>query len=298
MKKQYLILVLILLLNVGGFGQQSTGGSTPADTTGGWKMSVPFVYERPHSKILKKVISMGYEVGKGFVQKFTQGDTVVTNDAVFVSYFLPVNRMDHPIQVRINARILPGSRIPADVKVFLSVGLYDSTIPTAGWTETKDIDEQWNDYTWDVTFMSAPKTDYFELVIVLYNVPSSVWRECSVEVSKIDFQLKNGDWLNVFNPATDVPRLNPLPTSCRLEQNYPNPFNPATVIKFKVPSSQVVTLKVYDLLGREVATLVNEEKSPGNYEVKFDGNNLASGMYIYRLQSGSTVLSKKMLLMK
>ena len=98
--------------------------------------------------------------------------------------------------------------------------------------------------------------------------------------------------------TTDVSRETSIPVEFKLEQNYPNPFNPVTVIKFKVPSSQVVTLKVYDLLGREVATMVNEEKQPGSYEVKFDGSNLASGMYIYQLQAGNFVQVKKMMLIK
>lgn len=83
-----------------------------------------------------------------------------------------------------------------------------------------------------------------------------------------------------------------------LQQNYPNPFNPSTTIKFSIPHSQFVTLKVYDLLGREVTTLVNEEKLPGNYEVKFDGGNLSNGVYFYRLKAGDYMFVKKFILMK
>lgn len=97
-----------------------------------------------------------------------------------------------------------------------------------------------------------------------------------------------------------------------LSQNYPNPFNPATVIKYSVPSvgmhpgklraSQLVTLKIYDILGREIATLVNEEQAPGNYQVIFDatsaGGNLSSGVYFYRLQAGGFVATKKMVLLR
>ncbi len=83
-----------------------------------------------------------------------------------------------------------------------------------------------------------------------------------------------------------------------LEQNYPNPFNPATRIQYSVAGTQKVMLKVYDVLGREVATLVNELQSPGTYEVNFDGSKLASGIYYYRLQSGNNVAAKKMLMIK
>ena len=97
---------------------------------------------------------------------------------------------------------------------------------------------------------------------------------------------------------TGVRDLNEAPTEFQLSQNYPNPFNPVTVIKFQVLNSQTVNLKIYNTLGQEVATLVNEEKAPGNYEVKFDGSNLASGMYVYRLQAGEFVQVKKMLLLR
>ena len=80
-----------------------------------------------------------------------------------------------------------------------------------------------------------------------------------------------------------------------LSQNYPNPFNPTTKIKFVIPQSSFVNLKVYDVLGREVATLVNEEKHPGSYEVEFDASQLSSGVYIYKLQAGSYTSFKKMI---
>ncbi len=86
--------------------------------------------------------------------------------------------------------------------------------------------------------------------------------------------------------------------SFKLEQNYPNPFNPETIIKFSIPRSQNVMLKVYDLLGREVATLVNGFKNKGNYSVKFNAENLASGLYIYRLSAEGISISRKMILLK
>jgi len=88
------------------------------------------------------------------------------------------------------------------------------------------------------------------------------------------------------------------PKEFKLEQNYPNPFNPITVIGYQLPVISKVTLKVYDILGSEVATLVNEEQEAGYKEVKFDAANIASGMYVYRLSSGSYVSTKKMMLLK
>ena len=88
-----------------------------------------------------------------------------------------------------------------------------------------------------------------------------------------------------------------------LYQNYPNPFNPSTVITFEIPGQArndnvLVTLKVYDILGNEIVTLVNEEKQSGVYEVEFDASSLASGMYLYKLQAGSFIQTKKMILTK
>ena len=89
-----------------------------------------------------------------------------------------------------------------------------------------------------------------------------------------------------------------FPIAFLLEQNYPNPFNISTTIRYSVPEHSYVTLKVFDLLGREVATLVNEEKPAGIYKVNFNGNGLASGIYFYKIQTINFVEVKKMILMK
>lgn len=105
-----------------------------------------------------------------------------------------------------------------------------------------------------------------------------------------------------LNIVTDVEDEKQIPTEFTLEQNYPNPFNPSTKIKFSIPNvgselAQTV-LKVYDILGNEVATLVNEEKPAGIYEVKFDASGLSSGVYFYKLQTGTFSEVKKLLFIK
>ena len=87
-------------------------------------------------------------------------------------------------------------------------------------------------------------------------------------------------------------------TEYQLSQNYPNPFNPSTIINYSVKDAGLVSLKVYDILGSEVATLVNETKEAGNFAVEFNAANLPSGVYIYTLQVNGFASSKKMLLMK
>ena len=89
-----------------------------------------------------------------------------------------------------------------------------------------------------------------------------------------------------------------LPTEFSLSQNYPNPFNPSTVINYELPSSNFVTLKIYDLVGKEVATLMNEKLDAGRYTATFNGSNLASGMYFYKISAGNFTFVKKMVLIK
>jgi hypothetical protein len=89
-----------------------------------------------------------------------------------------------------------------------------------------------------------------------------------------------------------------ISTNYSLEQNYPNPFNPVTTIKYTIPKCGLVQLKIYDILGREVAQLVNEEKSSGTYEVKFNAASLSSGIYFYRIVSGNFSQTKKLMLLK
>jgi len=89
-----------------------------------------------------------------------------------------------------------------------------------------------------------------------------------------------------------------IPGSFTIEQNYPNPFNPTTTIKYELPKAAHVILTVFDILGREVSVLVNDRRSAGVYEIKFDGSNLASGVYFYRLQAEDFIQSKRLLILK
>jgi streptogramin lyase len=104
--------------------------------------------------------------------------------------------------------------------------------------------------------------------------------------------------LKVETSVTSQEEIVNTPTDFVLYQNYPNPFNPSTTISFSIPSSAFTSLKVYDILGNEVAALVEEEKSAGNYEVSFDASFLSSGTYFYRLSAGSFTEVKKMILIK
>ena len=145
-------------------------------------------------------------------------------------------------------------------------------------------------------------------IIVAYVVGRGATSLESVDVTKkiandaIGFYNTNFSYVPVG--VNEKPQTQ-LPTKYSLSQNYPNPFNPSTTISYAIPvvetlraTSQQVTLKIYDILGREVATLINQKQRAGNYEVQFDATNLTSGVYFYQLKSGSFIESKKMVLLK
>jgi len=109
-----------------------------------------------------------------------------------------------------------------------------------------------------------------------------------------DFNLVTGPLTSVIDRDLDAN----IPTDITLYSNYPNPFNPATTIRFSIPEETFVTLKVFNTLGEEIITLINENIVAGNYEAKFDATGLPSGIYFYRLQVGGFIDTKKMMLLK
>ena len=106
--------------------------------------------------------------------------------------------------------------------------------------------------------------------------------------------------INKFDEATYLEDENnkTIPSRLPVVQNYPNPFNPSTNIRYEVNSAEFVSLKVYDVLGNKVATLIHEEMAPGSYDITFDASRLSSGIYFYTLHAGSFVQTKKMILIK
>jgi hypothetical protein len=119
-----------------------------------------------------------------------------------------------------------------------------------------------------------------------------------VSSGKYYYRLKQIDYDGTFEYSDIIETEKLLPLVFSLEQNYPNPFNPVTNIKFQIPVSEFVSLKIFDVLGNEVAVLVNEFKSAGIYRLSFNASELGSGVYFYKLISGSFIETKKMILMK
>ncbi len=119
---------------------------------------------------------------------------------------------------------------------------------------------------------------------------------------KLNFEIMSNGWTywrdSVSQVVTGVDDIKQTPLSYDLSQNYPNPFNPSTTINFVIPKSSFVNLSVYDILGRKVSTLINEEKIAGSYKVEFNAINLPSGIYFYKIKAGSFTQTKKMVLLK
>jgi len=122
--------------------------------------------------------------------------------------------------------------------------------------------------------------NYFYMIEAIDDAGNSAWStELSTSITGIETQTS-------------------LPTEYALDQNYPNPFNPATTINYQIPVDANISLKIYDVLGNEVAELVSEFKTAGYYEVKFNAGKLTSGVYFYRIESDNFTQTRKMLLMK
>ncbi len=123
----------------------------------------------------------------------------------------------------------------------------------------------------------------------------------------IKYRLKQVDYSGTYAYSNEIDVDLNSPLTFSLSQNYPNPFNPSTKIKYSIPADgtslmKSVQLKIYDILGREVATLVNEDQKPGTYEIRFNPEtnikNPPSGIYFYQLKAGNNIQTKKMLLLK
>jgi hypothetical protein len=119
----------------------------------------------------------------------------------------------------------------------------------------------------------------------------------NISAGKYKYRLKQIDFDGTFEYSNEID-VDITPDEFALEQNYLNPFNPSTSIQYSISSKQFVTLKVYDVLGNEITTLVNEEKSAGSYNVQFTMDNFSSGIYFYKLTAGEFVQTRKMILIK
>jgi exo-beta-1,3-glucanase (GH17 family) len=174
---------------------------------------------------------------------------------------------------------------------FKTGGIHDITLPyfdsyQIQTTGVITLDNKWKKYTFDLTGQ-----DLGNIIGGFCWVTNDIQNPngCTIYLDEIAFRDAN---------VTNIVTKQPIPYIFSLEQNYPNPFNPTSTIKYQIPISGLVKLTVFDILGRKVADLINEDKSPGIYEVKFDGSNLSSGIYFYKLTIGAYSQTKKLVLIK
>ncbi len=173
----------------------------------------------------------------------------------------------------------------------------NGSFPTPG--STNEIDGQWGTWYYNRAGgqMMSLVNDEGLLMHRGFPVDEEVWlTRDGVAKGRDDVVERALAWITTtIGSVQGKPQL---PRQCALEQNYPNPFNPSTTIQYTIVSRQLAIVKVFDLLGREVATLVNDVKQPGTYTISFDGSNLASGVYFYRLQAGDFAATKKLLVIR
>ena len=149
------------------------------------------------------------------------------------------------------------------------------------------------------TWVEEFRLDNFFFTDIVFTDENNGWLLANRTASSFEpriFRTTNGGFGGIV--SVDDIQNNFIISNYILEQNYPNPFNPTTIVKYQISELSFVTVKVYDVLGKEIETLVNEEKSANVYEIEFDGKGLTSGIYFYQLQAGSFVETKKMILMK
>ncbi len=163
---------------------------------------------------------------------------------------------------------------------------------------TRPLNGTWSSWS-ELANLSGTTSSYIDYTI---NNASGGDREAEYRITAIDIGDNTSSTQSVIieygQNILDKMKINGMVSNYALDQNYPNPFNPATKISYSIKEEGLVTLKVYDVLGKEVALIVNENKPAGNYEVEFNASQLPSGMYIYKIQSGSFTDVKKMLLTK
>jgi hypothetical protein len=188
------------------------------------------------------------------------------------------------------------SRKGVEDEYYLSYASYTLGISVDSIMSTKSNNNSTSYWDQKVKMNDIYPPSYVSSSVGITNTPDERVTVWSSLIGSSNFYLIGSFWPHLPSAVEDESEeaLN----SYQLYQNYPNPFNPVTTIRYSIPEISNVTLKVYDVLGNEVATLLNEEKPYGSYDVEFDASGLSSGIYFYKLQAGSLVEAKKMVLMK
>jgi hypothetical protein len=199
----------------------------------------------------------------------------------------------------VNFRLLPCEAHSGGGFVFGNIKGIDGSALPGVLSYVEDTDNNFVDYTvsdMDGSYLIGNlEPGNYTLVSTLVNYNNN---ESPISVDYLNNSTFNIDVNLSPDAATGLNDNSAIINGYSLNQNYPNPFNPSTIISYQIQNTGLVTLKLYNILGKEVATLVNENQNAGKYNYTFKGGNLASGVYFYRLQAGSFVSIKKMTLLK
>jgi len=203
------------------------------------------------------------------------------------------------VQEIFNASIVYEGIIPVELTSFSVLLVPDGV--EINWSTATEL----NNFGFDIErcALSAERQAWDKIGFVNGQGTTAQKNEYSFVDNKIDegvffYRLKQIDFNGSYNYSNEVKIDTHLPKEFFLEQNYPNPFNPATKIKYQIPQSRFISLIVYDVIGNEIAILVEEFKLAGNYEVEFNALSLSSGIYFYRLNAGDLSETRKMILMR
>jgi hypothetical protein len=251
-------------------------------------INLPFAYE-----VASVAINAYNQI---FIAAYTQGVYRSTDNGATWSLIGFQNNWLKVLEINSNGVIFAGTE----------VGLFRSLDKGSNWTQITDF--QVRDVTFDKNGFVYVSTDKVyrstnngdNWTEISTGLPDAYINSLTVNTDGYIFAgtLNHGVYRS-SESTTSIENDNiNSPATFALEQNYPNPFNPSTSIQYRVSNNSQVSIKVYDVLGNEVATLVNEQKPVGTYEVKFNAAGLSSGIYLYKLQAGSMVETKKMLLLK
>jgi len=143
-----------------------------------------------------------------------------------------------------------------------------------------------------------PGLSSVDVMIYVHSIPGTGYLTVRTEKVSDPNEYINVNFGCSYNPLGINQISSEIPSGFELYQNYPNPFNPMTNVKFQIPKSGVVDLKIYDILGNEIETLINRQLNPGTYEVSFNASRYPSGIYFYKMRYGNITESRKMILLK
>ncbi len=177
------------------------------------------------------------------------------------------------------------------IQAMLKLEMREFDVESAEMFVDIDTANEWVELEWDLS--GVDQNTPWDMAVIILDLAGEAGDASDNFTWYLDqFEFDDGLATNIDEGTSDVP------SRMTLAQNYPNPFNPTTNISFALPQANHTVLEVYNMLGQRVATLVNETLSAGQHNVSFDAQNLSSGIYIYRLQSGNEVISRKLTLVK